>query len=713
MRKWFFSLTVLVVTILFSAGLVSAQQGFREGVKITIKKQDGTTLSGVLTSFPREVVLDTEIGFKANIDVSRVYRIKVLNRKMQDRRMLEFYTIDNKQLRGIYCCSFMFTVDLGPYGIQKFDLNNPNRFQVIEVAIEGAPRVGPIPPAVVVPGGPAQAQRIDASPFTILYFGHKVTWQQARAECKSLGMEIASIHSMQENNIIVSKLRSINWAQRLWHGAWIGLTDEQAEGLWQWIDGSPLDFRNFGPASGEPNGGITENYGAIELARAGNPDGWWNDARAGESYGAVVCRASTPVAAPTPPAPTVPVPPEQPFPAPSHSPPPPPQVSQPYMPPPVPRPPLVPTAGVQCVDVQGEATIFNNDVPSAKAEAIARAKWTAIEQVAGVAVKSQTVVQNARLVDEAISQQIKGVVKNYKVKNQWVQGNLITVLVNVCVEKTKAFDAAGLMALNNSLAVFIPARKPRVVGEANIRYGNSSAYGVTTVDEYEETNILSETVIGRLTEAGVTVVDVAPLNLADAQMIEQAMRSGSSMVIRSLMYRTLSNLLLIGKVDYTVSTRKGSDVGYGISMPFNNVTARLTYRLVARDPNTGRTVILASGAEQAKGLAPNLEDATAKALKALADRFTPVVMDKLQTYIKNLSKTVIVKVKNVHDISENFRIKEVLQNTTWVTEVREKGLGEFVVGYPENTIYLANSLSQRGFQVLEFTPYSITLKVVQ
>ena len=45
------------------------------------------------------------------------------------------------------------------------------------------------------------------------------------------------------------------------------------------------------------------------------------------------------------------------------------------------------------------------------------------------------------------------------------------------------------------------------------------------------------------------------------------------------MYKFLSNILLIGKIDYTISTRKGQDIGYGISMPFNNVTVRLTYRI--------------------------------------------------------------------------------------------------------------------------------------
>lgn len=56
-------------------------------------------------------------------------------------------------------------------------------------------------------------------------------------------------------------------------------------------------------------------------------------------------------------------------------------------------------AELKCVDAEGEAVIVNNDVPSAKAEAIARAKWNAIEQAVGVEVKAQSVVQNMTLVD--------------------------------------------------------------------------------------------------------------------------------------------------------------------------------------------------------------------------------------------------------------------------------------------------------------------------
>jgi hypothetical protein len=43
--------------------------------------------------------------------------------------------------------------------------------------------------------------------------------------------------------------------------------------------------------------------------------------------------------------------------------------------------------------------------------------------------------------------------------------------------------------------------------------------------------------------------------------------------------------------------------------------------------------------------------------------------------------------------------------------VEEMQMGEYTVGYPENSVYLANSIKQKGrFTVENFTPYSITFK---
>jgi hypothetical protein len=367
----------------------------------------------------------------------------------------------------------------------------------------------------------------------------------------------------------------------------------------------------------------------------------------------------------------------------------------------------------KCVDSEGEAIIVNNDVPSAKAEAVARAKWSAVEQVVGVEVKAQSVVQNMALVDDAVSKNIRGVVTGYKLLQQENIKDTMWVKINACVEPAKAKEAVSSLALNNSIAVFIPAKKPKVVKEMEeihkTPYGKTERSGLATKDEYDETNILSENLIGRLTEQGYTVFDIAPTHAMDAQEIENAVKSGNFLTVRSLMYKFLSNILIIGKIDYSISTRKGQDIGYGISMPFNNVTVRLTYRIVTRD-EAGKTKILTAGTEEGKGMAMNVEDAAANGMKDLSQKLTPVILEKVSQYIKGIAKKVQVKVTGISDMSTNFEVKEILQNIAWVLNVEDKGLGEFIVSYPENSVYLANSISQKGnFQIVNFSPYSITI----
>ncbi len=364
----------------------------------------------------------------------------------------------------------------------------------------------------------------------------------------------------------------------------------------------------------------------------------------------------------------------------------------------------------KCIGSTGEAAINNDDIPSAKTEAIARAKWAAVEQVAGVEVKAQSVVQNMVLVDDAISKQIRGIISSYKLIGEENRRDVMWVKINACVEPVKAREAASLLAMNNSVAVFIPTRKPRVVQEygSTVSSGtrNIERHNILTSDEYDETNILSENLIGRIADAGYTVNDIAPTHAADAREIEKAIKGNSFLSVRSLMYKFLSNVLVIGKIDYTVSTRKGEDIGYGLSMPFNNVTVRLTYRIVTKE-GPGKVKILAADFMEEKGMANNVEDATAKGLKALSEKFTPVVLDKLSLYIKEITKKVKVRVEGVTDLNSNFAVKDILQNIAWVTNVDEKGIGVFIVDYPENTVYLANSMGQKGFRIIDFSPREV------
>jgi len=149
-------------------------------------------------------------------------------------------------------------------------------------------------------------------------------------------------------------------------------------------------------------------------------------------------------------------------------------------------------------------------------------------------------------------------------------------------------------------------------------------------------------------------------------------------------------------------------------MPFNNVTVRLNYRIIAKNNKTGNMEILSTGVEQAKGLANNVEDATAEAMKELAANLTPTILDKVGQYIKGNTKKVAVRVNGIEDIDKVLEVKQILQSIVWVSEVQEKQMGDFVVSYPENTLYLANSIKQKGnFKIVNFSPYSLTLDLLK
>lgn len=346
-----------------------------------------------------------------------------------------------------------------------------------------------------------------------------------------------------------------------------------------------------------------------------------------------------------------------------------------------------------CVEVSGESAIVGGDIPSAKVEAVNRAKFAAVEQVAGVDIKSKTVVEDSALLDDVITSRTRGAVSSYRIISESREGEYARALLNVCVEPVNARSAISALALNTAISVYLPARK----------LARNDSLG------YDDENILAQAVIGRLAESGFSVRDLAESHALKLKDIDTALKGGDQTSVRNLVFRYLTNSILVGKIEGTLSTSKGSDAGYGISMPFNSVTARLSYRLMAKDAS-GRMAVLSAGSEEAKGLGANQDDAYAEALKNLSERFVPLILEKIQTRLNEIAGTTIVQVEGVGTPAETFALREQIQKVTWVSKVEERGLGEFVVSYPENPLYLANGLSQKGFKIISYSNEIIRIR---
>ncbi|XP_067290051.1 CD209 antigen-like protein D isoform X2 [Pseudorasbora parva] len=78
------------------------------------------------------------------------------------------------------------------------------------------------------------------------------SWTESRRYCTERGADLIIINNKEEQDFVKNISNGIS--------VWIGLTDSDVEGRWEWVDGSSLNssFSKFW-AIGEPNGGTSEN----------------------------------------------------------------------------------------------------------------------------------------------------------------------------------------------------------------------------------------------------------------------------------------------------------------------------------------------------------------------------------------------------------------------------------------------------------------------
>uniref|UniRef100_A0A4W4FTR7 Si:ch211-232p21.6 n=1 Tax=Electrophorus electricus TaxID=8005 RepID=A0A4W4FTR7_ELEEL len=64
----------------------------------------------------------------------------------------------------------------------------------------------------------------------------KMSWNSSRMCCQELGGDLAIVNSREEHEFLAGQVESIGESDHYW----IGLTDAQSEGMWLWVDHSPL-----------------------------------------------------------------------------------------------------------------------------------------------------------------------------------------------------------------------------------------------------------------------------------------------------------------------------------------------------------------------------------------------------------------------------------------------------------------------------------------
>ena len=105
-----------------------------------------------------------------------------------------------------------------------------------------------------------------------------LSWHYAKQNAETLGGHLATIHSDSENSIVseIFELARVTSNASLF--TFIGGTDENSEGEWEWVTGEEFTYTNWNEPEGPDNSGGIQHY--LILGWGFRPDGKWDDTNA-------------------------------------------------------------------------------------------------------------------------------------------------------------------------------------------------------------------------------------------------------------------------------------------------------------------------------------------------------------------------------------------------------------------------------------------------
>ena len=116
-----------------------------------------------------------------------------------------------------------------------------------------------------------------------------LSWSDANAACAANGMQLATVRSAEENELLVHEAAG--------QTVWIGGTDSAIDDTWLWPNGQVLKYYNWAP--GEPNNSGGDEHCLQVYEGQSNNGGQWNDNQCSRQI-YYVCQTPPPPPPPTP-----------------------------------------------------------------------------------------------------------------------------------------------------------------------------------------------------------------------------------------------------------------------------------------------------------------------------------------------------------------------------------------------------------------------------
>lgn len=130
------------------------------------------------------------------------------------------------------------------FAVQKA---NGDRLKILKTAMSDATKLGDLEAATTIRdlvkiaeldgvGKPRPKNAVKFAGHEYALIEDKVTWHVAKKRCEEMGGHLATVESDSENSFLLSASQSSKLEP------WIGATDEEHEGVWRWVNGSPFSL---------------------------------------------------------------------------------------------------------------------------------------------------------------------------------------------------------------------------------------------------------------------------------------------------------------------------------------------------------------------------------------------------------------------------------------------------------------------------------------
>ena len=332
---------------------------------------------------------------------------------------------------------------------------------------------------------------------------------------------------------------------------------------------------------------------------------------------------------------------------------------------------------------EGEALIENNDKSSAKAVALLRAKWAAIESVSPANNKVDTIINNSKILDEAIKTELTATISSFSVVEEKVENNKYYIKIKANVVDNAASKMVARVSKDNSLCVLIGGIMPNGRVEFNNNFTLKS--------------------ISLLNDNGFDVAEINYNTVNHKDFTNAVNVSNYKNIINITNSYGCKNIFLgsLSIID------KGNNTGYG-TFNISIAGGNLTWKLINNDNK-----LLKTGFFSDRGQGATFSDAAISIYNNMAKTTAVKLVSQVSEEILGAEKKSIRVVltgsnTNLDDFNE---LRNDLKQIPFVLEISELNTTSLVVNYPDTALYLGIFLERGGkYKVVDLSDNELIIR---